>query len=209
MDSDIQNIGKHVANRHSWPLTLEYCAQICHDMGKTIAGVVRPAPPAPAPTPAPKAAGPGRHSEEPHWHTLRAHTRVHAHAHPFASDRIPLEGLRGGGGCRARADTHGVLGRIAQPEALCSATGGKAGCGSNPCSQPCSACPNTQRCNTTVNGNRTELCGSGGHVGAYRFNCSGSPVPRPWPPPPPPPCHGNGDPGCGALYKDRVPCELR
>ena len=51
MDSDIQNIGKHVANRHSWPLTLEYCAQICHDMGKTIAGVVRPAPPGPPPQP--------------------------------------------------------------------------------------------------------------------------------------------------------------
>ena len=121
----------------------------------------------------------------------------------------------GEGGCCARADTHGVLGwqeggldcycsdAIAQPEALCSATGGNAGCGSNPCSQPCSACPNTQRCNTTVNGNRTELCGSGGHVRAYRFNCSGAPVPRPWPPPPPPPCHGNGDPGCGALYN---PC---
>ena len=69
MDSDIQNIGKHVANRHSWPLTLEYCAQICHDMGKTIAGVVRPAPPGPLPLPP---AGP----------------------HPLAPDGFPM----GGGG---------------------------------------------------------------------------------------------------------------
>ena len=60
--------------------------------------------------------------------------------------------------------------KIAHPEALTA---------SKDCRTPCTACKNTQRCNTTANGNRTEFCGGGGHVAAYRFKCSGAPVPRP------------------------------
>ena len=81
--------------------------------------------------------------------------------------------------------------KIAHPEALTA---------SKDCRTPCTACKNTQRCNTTANGDRTELCGGGGHVAAYRFKCSGAPVPRPYPPPPPPPCAGNGDRGAKTTH---------
>jgi hypothetical protein len=37
MGSGIVNID-NTPNRHSWPLTLEYCAQLCDDLNKSIAG---------------------------------------------------------------------------------------------------------------------------------------------------------------------------
>jgi hypothetical protein len=132
MGAPIVNIG-HVANRHSWPLTREYCAQLCHDLNKTLAGI---------------------------------------------------EGV----------------------DCYCSdgvAKGSQELTGRNACNAPCTACPNTQRCNTTANGNRTETGGGGGEVLVYSFACKGAPTPRPYPSPPPPPCQGNGDRHCGELYN---PC---
>jgi hypothetical protein len=114
-------------------LTLEYCAQLCHDLNKSIAG---------------------------------AENGIDC----YCSDKI------------------------VHPEALTD---------SKDCQTPCTACKNTQRCNTTANGNHTELCGGDGHVAAYRFKCTSPPVPRPYPPPPPPPCNGNGDRECGKLFN---PC---